>query len=79
MENVLRGKDCLVGDQLIEAEATEVNQTFFDALAADHQLGSTRGIDFVLKKFKLYALVLPANGKGLSEIIRAPKSRDLLL
>ncbi|KZW00379.1 amidase signature enzyme [Exidia glandulosa HHB12029] len=48
--------------QLIEAQATTVNQTFFDALAADHVLGSTQGIDFVLKKFKLDALVLPANG-----------------
>lgn len=48
--------------QLIEAEATEVNQTFFDALAADRLLGSTQGIDFVLKKFNLDALILPANG-----------------
>ncbi|KAF7297221.1 Amidase domain-containing protein [Mycena indigotica] len=49
--------------QLIAAEATTgFNATFFDALAADHDLGSTRGIDFVLKKFKLDALVLPAPG-----------------
>lgn len=48
--------------QLIEAEATEVNATFFQALAADRVLGSTQGIDFVLKKFKLDALLLPANG-----------------
>ncbi|KAF7320959.1 Amidase domain-containing protein [Mycena chlorophos] len=49
--------------QLIQAEATEGrNATFFAALAADHELGSTQGIDFVLKKFNLDALVLPAPG-----------------
>ncbi|KAJ7058061.1 amidase signature enzyme [Mycena amicta] len=50
-------------DQLIDAEATNgFDATFFAALAADHDLGSTRGIDFVLKKFNLDALVLPAPG-----------------
>ncbi|KAJ6617066.1 amidase signature enzyme [Mycena sp. CBHHK59/15] len=48
---------------LIESEATTgFNATFFAALAADHDIGSTRGIDFVLKKFNLDALVLPAPG-----------------
>ncbi|KAJ7714153.1 amidase signature enzyme [Mycena metata] len=50
-------------DQLIAAEATDgFDAAYFAALAADHELGSTQGIDFVLKKFNLDALVLPAPG-----------------
>ncbi|KAJ7215196.1 amidase signature enzyme [Mycena rebaudengoi] len=48
--------------QLIAAEATNVDAAYFAALAFDHELGSTRGIDFALKKHKLDALVLPAPG-----------------
>ncbi|KAJ7080950.1 amidase signature enzyme [Mycena belliarum] len=49
--------------ELIRSEATTgFDATYFAALAADHDLGSTRGIDFVLEKFKLDALVLPASG-----------------
>ncbi|CAK5282823.1 unnamed protein product [Mycena citricolor] len=49
--------------QLIAAQATAgFDAAFFAALAADHDLGSTRGIDFALKKFNLDALVLPAPG-----------------
>ncbi|KAJ7120181.1 amidase signature enzyme [Mycena epipterygia] len=49
--------------QFIAAEATNgFDATFFAALAADHELGSTQGIDFVLNKFNLDALVLPAPG-----------------
>ncbi|KAJ7091007.1 amidase signature enzyme [Mycena epipterygia] len=48
---------------LIGSEATNgFDAAYFAALAADHDLGSTRGIDFVLKKFNLDALVLPAPG-----------------
>ncbi|KAF7307742.1 Amidase domain-containing protein [Mycena kentingensis (nom. inval.)] len=48
---------------LIGSEATNgFDDAFFAALAADHDLGSTRGIDFVLKKFDLDAIVLPAPG-----------------
>lgn len=48
---------------LIEAEATKgFDDTYFAALAADHDLGSTRGIDAVLKRYQLDALVLPATG-----------------
>ncbi|KAJ7026769.1 amidase signature enzyme [Mycena alexandri] len=50
-------------DQFIASEATDgFDAAYFAALAADHDLGSTRGIDFVLKKFNLDALVLPAPG-----------------
>ncbi|KAJ7050967.1 amidase signature enzyme [Mycena amicta] len=50
-------------DQFIAAEATNgFDAAYFAALAADHDLGSTRGIDFVLKKFNLDALVSPAPG-----------------
>jgi amidase len=49
--------------QFIASEATNgFDAEFFAALAADHDLGSTQGIDFVLKKFNLDALVLPAPG-----------------
>ncbi|KAF8172387.1 amidase signature enzyme [Mycena galopus ATCC 62051] len=48
---------------LIASEATNgFDAAYFASLAADHDLGSTRGIDFVLKKFNLDALVLPAPG-----------------
>ncbi|KAJ7628820.1 amidase signature enzyme [Roridomyces roridus] len=50
--------------RFIECEATTGRNAFyFAALAADHDIGSTRGIDFALKTFKLDALVLPAPGK----------------
>jgi len=46
---------------LIEAEATKgFDDAYFAALAVDHDLGSTRGIDAVLEKYQLDALVLPA-------------------
>lgn len=49
--------------RLIEAEATKgFDDRYFAALAADHDLGSTRGIDAVLKRYQLDALVLPATG-----------------
>ncbi|KAJ6469163.1 amidase signature enzyme [Mycena vitilis] len=49
--------------EFIRSEATTgFDAEFFAALAADHDLGSTRGIDFVLQKFNLDALVLPAQG-----------------
>ncbi|KAJ7616297.1 amidase signature enzyme [Mycena polygramma] len=49
--------------EFIRSEATNgFDAEFFAALAADHDLGSTRGIDFVLQKFNLDALVLPAQG-----------------
>ncbi|KAI0078089.1 amidase signature enzyme [Panus rudis PR-1116 ss-1] len=46
----------------IASENTTVNQTFFDALAADKDLGQTRGIDATLKLFNLDALLLPTSG-----------------
>ncbi|KAI0634590.1 amidase signature enzyme [Trametes polyzona] len=47
--------------QFIAAENTTVDQAFFDALAADKDLGATRGIDAALKNFKLNALILPTD------------------
>jgi len=48
---------------LIRAEATKgFDDAYFAALAADRDLGSTRGIDVVLEKYQLDALVLPAIG-----------------
>lgn len=48
---------------LIEAETTDdFNSTYYQALAFDHDLGRTRGIDAALQKYNLDALVLPASG-----------------
>jgi amidase len=52
-----------VARRFIQAEATNgFDAEYFAALTADHDLGSTQGIDFVLKNFNLDALVLPAPG-----------------
>ncbi|PPQ74261.1 hypothetical protein CVT26_004453 [Gymnopilus dilepis] len=51
--------------RLIASEATAGrNQDFLDSLAADKDLGATRGIDAALKAYDLDALVLPAIGKS---------------
>ncbi|KAI0761337.1 amidase signature enzyme [Trametes elegans] len=47
--------------QFIASENTTVDQAFFDALAADKELGATRGIDGALQAFKLDALILPTD------------------
>ncbi len=48
---------------MAESEATEgFNDEYFAALAFDKDIGSTRGIDAVLKEHKLDALVLPSTG-----------------
>ncbi|KAI0634576.1 amidase signature enzyme [Trametes polyzona] len=46
--------------EFISSENTTVNQAFFDAVAADEDLGATRGIDGTLQAFKLDALLLPS-------------------
>jgi len=46
----------------IASQNTTVNQAYFDALAADKDLGQTRGIDATLKMFDLDALLLPTSG-----------------
>ncbi|EIW53237.1 amidase signature enzyme [Trametes versicolor FP-101664 SS1] len=45
----------------ITADNTTIDQAFYDALAADLDLGATRGIDAALKAFELDALILPTN------------------
>ncbi|RDX52374.1 amidase signature enzyme [Lentinus brumalis] len=47
--------------EFIESENTTVNQAFFDAIAADKDLGATRGIDAALKTFAVDALLMPSN------------------
>ncbi|KAI0704211.1 amidase signature enzyme [Cerioporus squamosus] len=47
--------------EFIESENTTVNQAFFDAIAADKDLGATRGIDATLKTFAVDALLMPSN------------------
>ncbi|KAJ8082275.1 hypothetical protein PM082_008124 [Marasmius tenuissimus] len=48
---------------LIDSERTNgFNSTYFQALAFDHDLGRTRGIDAALRDHNLDALVLPATG-----------------
>ena len=39
-----------------------MNDEYFAALAADEDLGRTRGVDATLKQFKLDAILLPTNG-----------------
>lgn len=46
--------------RFIASQNTTVDQAYFDALAADKDLGQTRGIDGTLKKFNLDALLLPS-------------------
>ncbi|KAI9449072.1 amidase signature enzyme [Lactarius psammicola] len=48
--------------QFIMSENTTRDAAYFAALAADHDLGRTRGIDATLAKFKLDAIILPTNG-----------------
>ena len=48
--------------RFIASENTTVDQAYFDALAADKDLGQTRGIDAALKMFNLDALILPTSG-----------------
>ncbi|PIL28846.1 transporter [Ganoderma sinense ZZ0214-1] len=47
--------------QFIASENTTVDQAFFDAVAADKDLGATRGIDATLQAFGLDALLLPTD------------------
>ncbi|KAJ7026772.1 hypothetical protein C8F04DRAFT_1267686 [Mycena alexandri] len=62
--------------RFIASEATNgFDAAYFAALAADHDLGSTHGIDFVLKKFNLDALVLPAPGFASFSNVNFLKSR----
>ncbi|THH30588.1 hypothetical protein EUX98_g3595 [Antrodiella citrinella] len=44
----------------IASENTTQDQAYFDALAADKDLGQTRGIDATLKKFNLDAIIIPS-------------------
>ncbi|KAA1474556.1 amidase signature enzyme [Dentipellis sp. KUC8613] len=48
--------------EFIESENTTVDAAYFAALAADKDLGQTRGIDETLKKFNLDAILLPSDG-----------------
>ncbi|GJE96091.1 amidase signature enzyme [Phanerochaete sordida] len=48
--------------RFIASENTTVDQAYFDALAADKDLGQTRGIDATLEMFNLDALILPSSG-----------------
>lgn len=47
--------------RFIASENTTVDQAFFNAVAADKDLGATRGIDATLKAFNLDALLLPTD------------------
>ena len=46
--------------EFIASENTTVNQAFFDAIAADKDLGATRGIDAALQTFEVDALLMPS-------------------
>lgn len=48
--------------RFVISENTTRDAAYFEALAANHDLGQTRGIDATLAKFKLDAIVLPTDG-----------------
>ncbi|KLO18977.1 amidase signature enzyme [Schizopora paradoxa] len=48
--------------QFIASENSTMDAAYFAALAADKDLGQTRGIDGTLKEFNLDAILLPTNG-----------------
>jgi len=51
-------------NRLIASEATTINDAYFTALAANKDLGRTRGIDATLDEFNLDAILLPTDGKS---------------
>ncbi len=53
------------------SENTTRDAAYFEALAADHDLGQTRGIDATLAKFKLDAIILPTDGTLTSHFTRS--------
>jgi len=72
----------------IGAERSATSQEYLDALAANHRLSRAEGIDFIMDKFKLDALVAPTggpawitdliNGDHATEAVRArPPSRAI--
>ncbi|EJD35378.1 amidase signature enzyme [Auricularia subglabra TFB-10046 SS5] len=58
----------------IQAEATtgKTSPAYLAALAANHDLGRTRGIDAALQTFNLSALVLPSSAVRARVIVRPP-------
>ena len=48
--------------RFIASEATTVDNAYHAALAANRDLGRTRGIDAALKDFNLDAILLPTDG-----------------
>ncbi|KAA1474558.1 amidase signature enzyme [Dentipellis sp. KUC8613] len=57
--------------QFIESEKTTVDAAYFAALAADKDLGQTRGIDGTLRKFNLDAILLPCEGTSFARVAAA--------
>ncbi|TFY52700.1 hypothetical protein EVG20_g10439, partial [Dentipellis fragilis] len=55
----------------IGAENTTVDAAYYAALAADKDLGQTRGIDGTLKKFNLDAILLPSEGTSFARVAAA--------
>lgn len=52
----------ILASRFVTSEGTTVDAAFFAALAADEDLGRTRGIDATLKQFNLDAILLPTDG-----------------
>jgi amidase len=52
-----------LADSLLESQnTTGYDSVYYKALAFNHKLGRTQGIDAALKIYKLDALVLPSGG-----------------
>ncbi|KAF9224856.1 amidase signature enzyme [Gyrodon lividus] len=47
--------------QLVASEASEIDNTYYEALAENRELGCTRGIDAALEAYQLDALILPTD------------------
>jgi len=68
---VNRERRCPTSDRTsseIGAERSATSQEYLDALAANHRLSRAEGIDFIMDKFKLDALVAPTGGPPGSPI-----------
>lgn len=50
-----------------------MDAAYFAALAADHDLGRTRGIDATLQNFGLDAILLPTDGASSHNVTYASK------
>lgn len=69
MSNILAISDAPCNSytpRFTESDATITDEKYYAALAANEDLGRTRGIDAVLKEHALDAIILPTAGRDTS-------------